>query len=295
MNAASGNSPYWRSLLYVPVTSRRFVEKAHTRGADAVQLDIEDSIAVSEKDEARRLLPAAVDEVAGHGADVVVRINRPWRMTIKDLEVAVRPGVRALALPKLASADHVRMIDEVVSELEPAAGLDVGTIRFIAMVETAAGFWRLQEIAAASPRIMGLTLGSEDFATSSGIPPTSDMQLVPNQMTVIAARAAGVHPLGLVSSLADYADLDAFRGVVEASRRQGFVGASAIHPSQVPIINEGFSPGPEEVDRARRMLAVFDEAVAAGNGAAQFDGQMVDEPIVERARGVVRLAERFGG
>src|SRR5699024_5690789 len=121
-NPAVQSAPYWRSLLYVPVTSQRFVAKAHTRGADAVQLDIEDSIPVSEKDEARRMLPAAIDEVAGNGADVVVRINRPWRMTIRDLEVAVRPGVKALALPKLTSADHVRLIDEVVSELEPGCG-----------------------------------------------------------------------------------------------------------------------------------------------------------------------------
>ncbi|WGW11471.1 CoA ester lyase [Saxibacter everestensis] len=283
---------FWRSLLYVPVTSRRFVEKAHTRGADAIQLDVEDSIPPGEKDAARRLLPAAIDEVAGHGVDVVVRINRPWRIAIRDLEVAVRPGVRALALPKVASADHLRIIDEVVTELESAAGMPVGTVRFVAMVETVAGFWRLQEIAGASPRVVALTLGSEDFATSSGIPPEPDLQLVPNQMTVLAARAVGVLPIGLVSSIANYQDQDAFRQTVLDSRRQGFVGASAIHPSQVPIINEGFSPTADEVELARRMLAEFDAAAESGIGAIQFDGKMVDEPIVQRARALLQLADR---
>lgn len=287
-STSSAGSIYWRSLLYVPVTSQRFVDRAHIRGADAIQLDIEDSIPPSEKDQARRMLPAAVDLVAGRGVDVVVRINRPWRMAVRDLEVAVRPGVRALALPKIASADHVRMIDEVVTEVEAAAGMTAGSMRFIAMVETAAGFWRLQEIAAASPRIVALTLGSEDFAASSGIPPEPQLQLVANQMTVLAARAAGVLPLGLVGSIANYRDQTAFADVVKASRQQGFVGASCIHPSQVPIVNEGFSPSSEEVDRAQRMLSEFDAAVAAGIGAVEFDGQMVDEPIVERSRAILR-------
>lgn len=294
MSTPRTNTPaeiMWRSLLYVPVTVRRFVEKAHTRGADAIELDIEDSIPLGEKDQARRLLPAAIDEVAGHGVDVVVRINRPWRLAIRDLEVAVRPGVRALALPKVGNADHVRAIDEIVTGLEVAAGMEIGTVRFIAMVETVEGFFGLREIAHASARIVALTLGSEDFATSSGIPPEADLELVPHQMTVLAARDAGVHPIGLIGSIADYQDEEAFREIVRLSRRQGFVGASAIHPSQVPIINEGFSPTPEEVDRAQRLLETFDAAVSVGQGAIEFDGAMVDEPIVERARALLRLHE----
>ncbi|HET8601496.1 MAG TPA: CoA ester lyase [Segeticoccus sp.] len=282
-------APLWRSLLYVPVTSRRFLDKAHTRGADAIQLDLEDAVAESEKEAARRLLPAAVDQLVGHGVDVVVRVNRPWRHVVRDLEVAVRPGVRGLALPKLGSAEHVQMLDEVITELEAEAGLAAGTVRLIAMVETTSGFFRLREIAAASPRIAYLTLGTEDFATSAGIAPEPELVVGPKQATVFAARAAGVRPIGLVGSIANYRDQDAFRRVCRRSRQVGLVGASAVHPLQVPIINEEFSPSDEELDRARRMVAAYDAALAGGDGAVEFEGGMIDEPVVERSRQLLRL------
>lgn len=283
---------FWRSLLYVPVTSSRFVDKAHTRGADAIQLDLEDSIPASAKDEARRLLPAAIDLLATRGVDVAVRINRPWREAVRDLEVAVRPGVKALALPKLANAEHVQFIDEIVSELETVVGMTVGMVRFIAMVETAGGFFELRRIAAASPRVAFLTLGTEDFATSVGVQPVPDLMVGPKQATVYAARAADVLPIGLVGSIANYQDEHAFREVVRRSRAVGLVGASAIHPAQVPIINAGFTPTAEEVDRAERMVAAYDDALAAGVGAIEFDGAMIDEPVVERSRALLRLSRR---
>lgn len=283
---------FWRSLLYVPVTSSQFVDKAHTRGADAIQLDLEDSIPASAKDEARRLLPAAIDLLATRGVDVAVRINRPWREAVRDLEVAVRPGVKALALPKLANAEHVQFIDEIVSELEAVVGMTVGMVRFIAMVETAGGFFELRRIAAASPRVAFLTLGTEDFATSVGVQPVPDLMVGPTQATVYAARAADVLPLGLVGSIANYQDEHAFREVVRRSRDVGLVGASAIHPAQVPIINAGFTPTAEEVDRAERMVAAYDDALGAGVGAIEFDGAMIDEPVVERSRALLRLSRR---
>lgn len=292
MSSMQEEAPFWRSLLFVPVTARRFVEKAHTRGADAIQLDLEDSIAQGEKDEARRLLPQAVDRLVGLGVDVAVRVNRPWRQAVRDLEVAVRPGVRALALPKLAGAEHVRFLDEVVSELEAVAGMPPGAVRFIAMVETAEGYFRLREIAAASPRVAFLTLGTEDFATSTGTRPDPDLMAGPKQTTVFAARAAGVLPIGLVGSIANYQDLEAFRAVVRRSRDLGLVGASAVHPAQVPIINAGFAPTEEEVERATRMVSTYDAALAAGVGAVEFDGAMIDEPVVERSRALLRLASR---
>jgi citrate lyase subunit beta/citryl-CoA lyase len=292
MSTSTEDPLLWRSLLYVPVVSKRFVDKAHTRGADAIQLDLEDSIAASQKEEARRMLPAAVERLTSLGVDVAVRVNRPWRLAVRDLEAAVLPGVKALALPKLESADHVRFLDEVVTELEAGAGLPHGQVRFIAMVETSGGFFRLEEIAKASPRIAFLTLGTEDFATSAGVRPVPELMAGPKQVTVFAARAAGVLPIGLVGSIADYADPEAFREVVRRSRAIGLVGASAIHPSQVPIINEGFSPTAEELDRAERMVATYDAALASGLGAVEFDGAMIDEPVVERSRALLRQAHR---
>jgi citrate lyase subunit beta/citryl-CoA lyase len=281
----------WRSLLYVPVNRPRFVAKALTVGADAIQLDLEDSIAPSEKDEARRLLPGAVDRLAAAGADVVVRINRPWRLAVRDLEAAVRPGVCALALPKVPGAEHVAACAEIVAELEVEAGLAPGSVRFIPMIETAAGLFRAREIAAADPRVLGLVLGTEDFATDLGIAPDPDLLTGPNQTVVIAARAAGVLPLGLVGSVAGYRDEVAFGELVARSRRLGYVGASAIHPSQVPLLNAGFAPTADEFEQASLLVAAYQDAHARGVGAIEFEGRMVDEPVARRARA---LLNRFG-
>ena len=169
--------PVWRSLLFVPVTAKRFVDGAARRGADAIILDLEDSVAASEKERARGLVPEAAEIVSRGGADVVVRINRPLRMAVRDIEAAVGPGVLALALPKADSAEHVRLLAEIVDEVEAERGMAPGTTRLIAMVETAAAFFRIAEIARAHPRLCALNLGAEDFAISAGILPEAESAL----------------------------------------------------------------------------------------------------------------------
>jgi citrate lyase subunit beta/citryl-CoA lyase len=270
--------------LFVPVTVPRFVEGAARRGADAIILDLEDSVAASEKERARSLVPEAAAIVARGGADVVVRINRPWRMAVRDIEAAVGPGVQALALPKTDSADHVRMAAEIVDEVEAERGVPTGSTRLIAMVETAAAFFHLAEIARAHPRLCALTLGAEDFATSAGIMAEPEALTMPKQMAVFAARAAGIMPLGFIGSIAEFHDLDGFRRTIRRSRRFGFIGASVIHPSQVPVLNEEFRPAAAEIDHASRVVAAYDKALAEGIGAVTVDGKMIDVPVVERAR-----------
>jgi citrate lyase subunit beta/citryl-CoA lyase len=282
MNAAS--LPVWRSMLFVPVTQRRFVDGAARRGADAIILDLEDSIAPSEKERARTLVPEAAAVVSKGGADVVVRLNRPLRMTVRDLEAAIGPGVQAVALPKAESADHVRLVAEIIDEIEAERGLPPGATKMLAMVETAAAFFRIAEIARAHPRLVGLNLGAEDFALSAGILPEAEGLTMPKQMCVFAARAAGIMPLGFIGTVAEFHDLDGFRETVRRSHRLGFVGASVIHPSQIQILNEEFRPSRDEVDHARRVLAAYDEALARGVGAVTVDGKMIDVPVVERAR-----------
>jgi citrate lyase subunit beta/citryl-CoA lyase len=291
MSASLREPPVWRSLLYVPANVERFIESAHRRGADAIILDLEDSVPLAERPRARQALQATAANVARGGADVVVRINRPWRQTILDLEAAISPAVQALALTKVDSADHVRLIAEVVSELEAERGMADGTTRFIVMIETAAAFFRMAEIAAADPRIAAMTLGGEDFALSVGMVPEAEGLFLPKQQLAIAARAAGIMPLGFIGTVADYKDLDAFRQTVRRSRRLGFLGASVIHPSQVPILNEEFAPSAEEVASARKIVAAYAEAVAAGRGSIAVDGKMVDVPVVERARETLKRAD----
>src|SRR5438045_5655683 len=133
----SNNLPVWRSLLFVPVTQRRFVDGAARRGADAIILDLEDSVAASEKERARTLVPEAAEVVSRGGADVVVRLNRPARMTVRDLEAVIGPRVQAVALPKAESADHVRLVAEIIDELEAERGMALGTTKMLPMVEPA--------------------------------------------------------------------------------------------------------------------------------------------------------------
>ena len=178
----------------------------------------------------------------------------------------------------------MRLIAETVDEAEAERGLAPGTTRLIAMVETAAAFFRIAEIARAHPRLCALNLGAEDFALSAGILPEAEGLFMPKQMAVFAARAAGIMPLGFIGTVAEYHDLDSFRQTIRRSRRLGFVGASVIHPSQIPILNEEFRASPAELDHARRVVAAYDKALAEGVGAVTVDGKMIDVPVVERAR-----------
>src|SRR3984893_5819535 len=280
----AGSLPVLRSLLFVPVTTRRFVDSAARRGADAIILDLEDSVAASEKDRARTLVPEAAAIVARGGADVVVRINRPLRLAVRDIEAAVGPRVLALALPKVDSPEHVQLLAEIVEDVEAGRGMAGCRPRFIAMVETAAAFFRIAEIARAHPRLCALNLGAEDFALSAGILPDAEGLFMPKQMAVFAARAAGIMPLGFIGTVAEFHDLDGFWQTIRRSRRLGFIGASVIHPSQGPILSGDFRPGPAQVDHAQRVVAAYDDALAAGVGAVTVDGKMIDVPVVERAR-----------
>lgn len=280
----SRDLPIWRSMMFVPVNVDKFVEGAHTRGADVIILDLEDSILPKDKERARTLVEAAAPRVARSGADVLVRVNRPWRLCLRDLEAVASRQVYGIMLPKTESPEHVHLVAEVLDELEAERGLPRGHTRIVAMIETATAFFRMREIAAAHPRIVALTLGSEDFALEVGMVPEAEGLFMPKQSIVIAARAAGVLPLGFVGTVADYKDLEAFRATARRSRRLGFTGASVIHPSQIPILNEEFRPSAEEVQKAQRVVDAFEKAKLGNTGAIEVDGKMVDIPVVERAR-----------
>jgi citrate lyase subunit beta/citryl-CoA lyase len=285
--------PAWRSLLFVPVVREKFVASAHARGADGIILDLEDSVPESEKERARRLLPAAARQVGKSGADVLVRINRPWHQAFRDIEAAVDPAVMGLMCPKVASAEHLMVIAELLDAFESARGLPVRHTRLFAVIETAEAYFRVQEIAKATPRLVALSLGAEDFALSVGMQPVSEVLQGPKQTAIIAARAAGILPLGFMGTVADFKDLDAFRQTVRRSRAFGFAAGTCIHPSQVAILNEEYGASAPDVERARRLIAAYDAATAQGLGAVAFEGKMIDVPVVERAKALIAQAERL--
>lgn len=283
-------APNWRSLLFVPVTAEKFVARAHTRGADVIILDLEDSIPPDDKDAARAALPAAARQVRGGGVEVCVRINRPLELAIPDIQAAVMPEVTALMLPKAMGPEHLRLLEEVVAAREAAQGLTPGHTRLIPVVETAESLPLLPEIARASPRVAAIGVGAEDLCTELEAEPGADALYAFGMQVVAAARAAGVLPMGSVGAFADFSDLEAYRASLRRSRRLGFGCAACIHPSQVAPINEEYGPSPAEVERARRLIAAFDTAIAEGKGAVAFEGQMIDLPVVDRARKVLARA-----
>lgn len=290
LNAAK-NNPVWRSLMFVPVNVDRFVSKAHTRGADAIQLDLEDSVAIADKPDARKLVQEAAETVSQAGADVVVRINQPLRMAIPDLEQSISPRVQAIAVTKVDSPGHLRLLAEAIDELEAERGMENGHTKMIAMVETAEAFLNIANIAKAHPRVVAMSLGSEDFATSIGTDPIAEVLTYPKQHGIIAARAAGITPLGLIGTVADYNDVEGMRETIRRSRRFGFQGASCVHPKIVPLLNEEFRPTPEEVASAKKIIAAFEEAVANGRASLEVDGKMIDYPVVYRAENLLAVEE----
>ena len=276
--------PLWRSMLFVPANVPRFVSKAHERGADAIILDLEDSVPLAQKAGAREHLLAAASQVGANGADVVVRINSNLRLAAADLEAAIDLSVQAICVPKVSGASQVQWLDECITELEVERGMPVGHTQLIALIESTAALSQLDTIASSSTRLVAMILGSEDFSASAGMEPEADGLLLPNQQIVFAARSAGLLPLGFVGSIAQFSDLDAFRDTIRRSRRLGLRGGFCIHPAQVSIMNEEFSPAAEEVVAAREVLAAYQAAVDAGRGSAEHGGKMIDAPVVARAR-----------
>jgi citrate lyase subunit beta/citryl-CoA lyase len=283
--------PVWRSLLYVPVNVEKFVEKAHTRGADVLQLDLEDAVPPAEKEKARTLVEKNAARVRRGGADVVVRINQPLALAVRDLEHSVCPDVDGIAITKADSASHVKLLDELVTGLEEKRGMKAGHTKFIVMIETADAFTRIDEIPRASPRVVAMNIGGEDFALDLNAQPDDDVLLHPKQRMIIAARAAGVMPLGFIGTVADFSDWEKFRLMVRRARRFGFDGAGCIHPGQVKIVNEEYTPSEAEVAYARKVIQMDKEAAAAGRGSFQIDGKMIDIPVVVRAERLIRRYE----
>lgn len=277
-----------RSLLYVPASSERFVAKAHERGADAIILDLEDAIPADRKEAARAALREAVPAVGRAGAAVFVRVNSHPALLELDAEAACRAGATGLFVPKVQSPDTLLRLADLMAPLERQAHR--AALHLVPLLEDPGAILDARSIAAASPRVLGIAAGGEDLATAMDAEPTADMLRLPKLLVHLAAKAAGILSFGLLRSIADYSDAEAIAASAREARALGFDGSSCVHPAVVPILNEAFSPAPATLERARRMVAAFDEAAAQGRGAFVFDGQMVDLPIVERARRLIARA-----
>jgi len=273
-----------RSLLFVPGTSANRFAKAAASGADAVFLDLEDAVEAGRKAEARRLVADWLVTTPASGQTArFVRINAPGSPWIDD-DLAWLPGivdhVDGIVLPKIEVAADV----ERVARVAPACGL-------MPMIETARGVLRAADIASAKANIMALVLGAEDLTAELGIPRTVDGEeiLLARSQVVLAAASIGADAIDAV--FVDLKSPDALRRDAVRARALGFRGKTAIHPDQIGIINEVFSPTADDIAKARRVIDADAAARAQGQGAFRLDDRMVDAPVVARARRILALAD----
>lgn len=266
-----------RSLLYVPAHSERFVAKAHERDADAIILDLEDSVPADRKDAARLMLVDSVASVRQGGARVFVRINTPDNDQVADAVAACRAGADGLIVPKVQSAQDIDALVTILEHVERDG--PCSPMGLIALIEDAGGLLDSRAIAGA-PRLIGLALGGEDFALSIGAEPMPEVLRLPKLMVHYAAKARGLMSLGLLRSIADYSDHDGIEAAAREASIHGFDGATCVHPSVVPLLNVGFVPSAEQRAWAKRVV----EAAETGEGAFVIEGKMVDAPVIARAR-----------
>ncbi|MGH1427941.1 MAG: HpcH/HpaI aldolase/citrate lyase family protein [Arenicella sp.] len=284
MTNKSYSLPNWRSVLFVPAHVERFVQSAHTRHADAIQLDLEDSVPMANKETARKLLLRHSQYLATKGCDVIVRVNRDLRNCVLDLQAAIVPEVTAISLPKAMGPEHIRLIDELITELEINQGMPIGQVRLIAMIETLEGLANVNAIAGSCSRIEGLALGTEDLSLEGGFEPTEQNLFLPAQQLVFAAKKHQIRVYGFPASIADYSDMDVFQNRIEKSKAMGFDGAWCVHPVQVIAVNEVYQTMPEELEKAKLIITAYDDAIKHHRAAVELNGKMIDLPVVERAR-----------
>lgn len=293
--------PPMRSLMFVPGHRERMVQRAlglgefRTGQLDVAILDLEDGVPAASKEDARRLVADMLGRASqgGNGPLRYVRIRRALSDEgAADLDAIVGPGLDGVMAPKVRRADEIAWLADQLDTRERDANIPHGAVRIIPSIESAAALLEAPRIAAAGDRVVGLAFGSEDFALDLGLPITREAEalelLYARSATVVAATAA--RRLSFDGIFPDIHDAFGLRADSLRARRLGFTGKTLIHPGQIETVNETFSPTTDEVEHARRVVAAYEDATAHGAGAVALDGQMLDAPVVERARRILTTA-----
>jgi len=283
-----------RSFLFAPGNHPRRVEKALTLDADAVILDLEDACPVAEKVATRPVVVEALGQP--RACRGYVRVNPlSTEFGYSDLVAVIRSGLDGIVLPKVESADELKTADWLIGQLERENGLAARSIDLMPIVETGRGFRAVDAIAQAGTRAKRLSFGAGDFTLDINLIWSRDeMELLPYRAAIVlASRAAGLEP-PIDTVWIKLQDKDGFAASAERVRGLGFGGKLCIYPDQVPVVNRAFSPSPEQIAWAERVIGAFAEAEAAGSASIQLDGQFLDYPIVYSAERILQAADAFG-
>ncbi|HPJ90001.1 MAG TPA: CoA ester lyase [Thermotogota bacterium] len=278
----------WRTLLYVPGNNPSMIQRCDVYGADAITLDLEDSVGPARKRQARFLIKNALQRL-DFTSDVMIRINSiRTGMWQEDLEMIDLTKIKAIRVPMVESEDDIRRLSDYLYLREKGSGLATGSISLLPGIETALGYINREKIIHSCERVAGVGFGSEDFITDTGVC-RENLKFIKLEL-VLCAKAYGKCFIDNVYP--DFSDLEAFREDCERARKFGADGKSIIHPSQIKTANEVFSPSSEEIERAGEILA---EAERLNTGDAfNYKGQMVDKPIVDRCRQILKLGGTNG-
>lgn len=286
--------PAIRSLLFVPATRARFprfIERALASPADLICLDLEDSVPPDEKESARENLREQIPLIEKGRHLLIARVNGlDTGLLEADLEAIVGPQLDGISLPKAHTPAIVQQVDHYLTLLEKTRGLPVGQVKIIPWIESAEAVMNALAICRSSDRLIGASMGGEDYTVDLGIPrtPLGEEIKWARYAVATACRAAGI--LAIDTPEPDYRNTDQLRRDASFVRSIGFRGKYCIHPDQVPVVNEVFQPSAEEVEYAKRLVAAYEEGRAQGLGAVGMDGVMVDWPVYIRAKNLLEQA-----
>lgn len=277
-----------RTRLYLPGNEPKFFINAGLHSPDGIILDLEDSVAPSEKDAAQLLVRNALRSVDFYGAERMVRINQLPK-GIDDLKFIVPHNVHVILIPKCESAEQVKTVEKEVDKLKKQFDIK-SEIYFMPIIESALGVMKSYEIASASKFNCALAIGLEDYTADIGTQRTNEGResIFARQMLVNAARAAGIQPIDTVFS--DIADMEGLRQSVIEAKSLGFEGKGCIHPRQIPVVHQAFAPTADEIEKAKKIVLAFEEAEKKGIGVVALGSKMIDPPVVKRAIKTIDLA-----
>ena len=281
-----------RSWLFVPGNRPRMIQKAPTLGADVIVYDLEDALPSAEKATGRRLVAEALE--APPGASLrYVRVEADPGRGLEDARAVVGSGLDGLVLPKVSEVSRLQQMDSELVALEAGAGLKPGSVRILAMIESARGLLAAPKIVAACPRMVGLFFGAEDFTLDLGVFASDeegpDEMLYARSAVAVAAASRGLVAVDRI--VPEFRTLEPLAADSRRARRLGFGGKGVIHPRQIACVHQAFAPSEKQVEKARELIRDFEQAHREGEGTLQVEGKMVDQPIVEKARRLVQMVE----
>jgi len=294
-----------RSWMFVPGDRQRMIDKALGLSVDAIMMDIEDGVAPSEKENARAQIGASLDAVAEQlkrdpayrTPARYVRVNAVGSARfIEDIKAVVRPGLEGLVVPKVDTVEQIRIVEDELGRAEEAQKMLGGPVKLLIAIESPIGLFNAYAIASSSVRIIGLIFGAEDFTREMNLPVRREAEAVDMiyARSHVATAAAAAHVQAVDGVWVDLNDMEGMRRFARQARRLGMSGISIIHPSQIEEANAAFTPTADDIEYAGEVLKAFDEARAKGAGAIAFRGQLLDYPIVDRARQTMVLAKSLG-